>query len=222
MKVFGTDYDGVIINVEPQKAQAFGDLLNKRWGVNKGDASKFWLETGGKSRRSKFDHFYNLRFGRKLSEDDYITIESEYSHKLRTEFYPTLTLLPGTLDLLQYARTHFDYMFVSSGVPMQEIEYLANLNGVARYFDKILGTNEKYPSKEKHFQEIMLAQKPDMLVFVADGAEDMKVAREFGAIAIGVNTNRPKEELTAAGANYTCNVVDVVPVISDLIGKRQK
>lgn len=216
MKVFGTDYDGVIINIEPQKAEAFGELLNKEWKVNKGDASKFWLETGGKSRRNKFDHFYNLRFGRKLSEDDYITIEAKYSNKLRTDFYPNLKLLPGALELLQYAHSHFDYMFVSSGVPMQEIEYLVNLNGVAGYFDKILGTNEKYPSKEEHFQEIMSAQKPDILVFVADGTEDMGVAKKYGAIPVGVLTNHSKEELVSAGAKYTCDIAGVIPLIQNL------
>lgn len=50
MKAFGTDYDGIIINIEPQKAQAFREILNKHWEVIINEASDFWLATGGTSR----------------------------------------------------------------------------------------------------------------------------------------------------------------------------
>lgn len=217
MKVFGTDYDGVVINIEPQKAEAFGALLHEKWNVNKEEAAKFWIGTGGKSRRSKFDHFYEKQFGKKLQDEDYKVIESRYGNILKTEFYPKLKLLPGASDLLQYARSHFDYTFVSSGVPMLEIEYLVDLNGLTKYFDKILGTNEKYPSKREHFQEILSTQKPDNLIFIADGTEDMKVAKEFGAITIGIPTNHSEGELSNAGARYTCDLSQAVPIIQKLL-----
>lgn len=217
MKVFGTDYDGVIINIEPKKAEAFGALLHEEWNINKENAAKFWIDTGGKSRKYKFDYFYEKQFGKKLQDKDYKIIESKYSNILKTEFYPKLKLLPGASTLLQYARSHFDYTFVSSGVPMQEIKRLVNLNGVTKYFDKILGTNEKYPSKREHFQEIVSIKKPSKLVFVADGTEDMRVAKEFGVIAIGILTNHSEKELLDAGAQYTCNLSQVVPTIQALI-----
>ena len=62
MKIFGTDYDGVIINIEPQKAEVFGNLLNKKWQINKNEASNFWILKGGTPRKYKFDYFYQSRF----------------------------------------------------------------------------------------------------------------------------------------------------------------
>ena len=216
MRVFGTDYDGVIINIEPQKARAFGVLLNKHWGVNKDEAAQFWIETGGKPRRYKFEYFYNKQFKEKLNDEKYQKIEKEYSHLLKDKFYPSLKLLPHALQILQYARSHYDFLFVSSGVPMQEIQYLVKINGVSEYFNLILGTDKTYSSKREHFQKIITDQNPDLIVYIADGLEDMRIAKEFKAISIGTPTNHSKKELLDAGAVHVCNLSGVIPLLKRL------
>jgi len=216
MKIFNTDYDGVIINIEPQKAEAFGALLNKHWGINKDEAARFWVETGGSSRRYKFDYFYKQRFQKELNDEKYQIIESEYSHLLKDEFYPRLQLLPHAKEILQYARSHYDFLFVSSGVPMEEIKYLVKLNGLSEYFNLVLGTDKTYDSKEKHFQKIIAEQKPDLLVYIADGLEDMKVAKDFKTVSIGVPTNHSEKELFEAGASHVCELNEVVPLLEKL------
>lgn len=209
MKVFGTDFDGIIINVEPQKARAFGSLLHKEWNVNQEEATNFWARSGGTSRRSKFDYFHLKQFNEQLSGGEYKKIESKFSNTLKNNFYPKISILPHALDLLKYARDRFDLMFVSSGAPMLEIQYLVNLTQVLQYFDFILGTNERYLSKEDHFRQIIENKKPDLTVFVADGLEDMKVAKKFNSIGVGVPINRSRKELLAAGATYVCNLSEV-------------
>lgn len=221
MKIFGTDYDGVIINIEPQKAEAFGTILNKAWNICKEEAAKFWIATGGTSRRYKFDYFYAKQFGKQLKDEDYKTIEQEYSNVLKTQFYPTVALVPHALELLQFARSQFDYTFVSSGIPMEETRYLVNLNGISEYFDIVLGTNAIYTSKRDHFQEVIAKQKPDLFVFMADGLEDMKVAKEFSVISIGIPTNHSEEELCGAGATKVCTLSESIEFIRKLI-KDQK
>ena len=210
MRAFGTDYDGVIINIEPQKAQAFAETLNKYWRTDIKEASDFWLKKGGTSRRYKFDYFYYKVYKQQLPEEDYKVIEQEYSQLLKTKFYPQVTILPGARELLEYARAHFEFMFVSSGVPMEEINYLVNLNGVSQYFDLVLGTNQIYTSKREHFKKIIEEKRPDNIVFIADSPEDMKVTKEFSdTIALGVLTNHSEEELKNAGADF---------IATDLIG----
>lgn len=217
MRAFGTDFDGVIINVETQKAQAFGSLLNKAWNLDKKEAVNFWANSGGTSRRYKFDYLYMKQFNKKLVDHIYKKVESEFSRTLKNNFYPKAALLPGALELLQYARNHFDFMFVSSGVPMLEIQYLTNLTKVSEYFDFILGTNEKYISKEDHFKEIIENKKPDLTVFVADGIEDMRVAKKFDLISIGIPTNNSRDDLFDAGATYICNLSEVCSLIEEKI-----
>lgn len=212
-KGFGFDYDGTIVNIEPQKAKVFGNLVGSAWGADEQEASKYWLETGGASRRSKFDYFYTHRFGKDLSEEEYREIEEKFSLILKKDYYPNLKLLPGALEVLKFVRSHFDFVFVSSGVPTKEIRYLVRLNGVGTYFDLILGTDEKYPSKREHFRKIIEGKTPDLLIYMADGLEDMRVGKEFGAYTIGIPTNHPRLYLRKAGADYICNLNESIEVI---------
>lgn len=215
MKVFGTDYDGVIINIEPQKAGTFGTLLEQEWGINKKQAEKFWIEKGGTSRKYKFDYFYEKKFGKKLKDPEYKKIEEKFSKVLRIEFYPKLKLLPGALELLGFAQSSFDYLFVSSGIPTEELQYLINLNNLSSYFDLIMGTGDKYNSKKDHFKHLINEQKPELIVYVSDGLEDMKIAKEFNAFSIGIPVNHSKKELINAGANKVCGLSDVVALIKN-------
>src|SRR3989344_2300397 len=221
MKIFGTDYDGVIINIEPQKASAFGELLYREWGVDKDEASRLWMEKGGTSRRYKFDHFYENHSGKKLADETYEVIESEYSNLLKSKYYSQVKLLDGALELLKFARTNFNFTFISSGIPTEEIKYLANLNGVSHNFDLILGTGGRNSSKADHFRQIIQERKPNLTIFVADSPADMKIAKEFGAIPIGVLTNHSREELLNAGASVTCDLNNVISVIKNYIKLRR-
>jgi phosphoglycolate phosphatase-like HAD superfamily hydrolase len=213
MKVFGTDYDGIIINIEPQKAKIFESIIRKYWKVGENEAENFWLKTGGTSRRSKFDYFYNKQFDKQLSEVEYLKIESEFSELLKNKFYPNLFLLPGALELLKFARANFDHTFISSGVPMEEIKFLAEMNNVSEYFDLILGTNNEFPSKTEHFKKVVSQWSPDKIIFIADSPEDMRIAKNANAIPIGILTNHTEQELINAGVSATCNLQNAIPAI---------
>lgn len=213
MKVFGTDYDGVIINIEPQKAKAFGALVYKKWGIKEGEALEYWLANGGNSRKFIFQSIFKKNFGRNLADPEYKKIEKVYNQILKTRFYPTVKLLPGALELLQYVRSHFDYTFVSSGIPEGEIQYLVNLNKLGDYFDSVFGTSKEYPTKREHFKKIIEEQEPKTIVWVADSQEDMRIGRQFGAVCIGVLTNHSKTELLNSGAKHAVKLNEVINII---------
>ncbi len=214
MKIFGTDFDGVIINIEPQKAIAFGELFEKEWGLDKNEVEEYWMATGGGARRVKFDFFYHKRFGKNLNDEDYLAIESKFSNLLKTQYYPKVQLLPGALELLKFVKENLDFRFVSSGVPMEEINYLIKMLNLSEYFDLVLGTNRLFKSKVDHFQKITNEKHPDLIIFAGDAAQDMKVAKQFRAKTIGILTNCSKEELEKAGADTTCvSPLEAIPSI---------
>ena len=221
MKIFGFDYDGTIINIEPQKANAFGELISKYWGADKKEAADFWINGGGTSRRYKFDYYYEKKYGKKLQDKIYNKIESEYSTLLKQTYYPKVKLLPHALDILKFVRSQFDFIFVSSGVPLKEIRYLVQLNGLSDYFDLVLGTSNKYLSKRNHFREILNTKKPSLLIFMGDSAEDIKVARSYKAITIGLPTNQPKKVLKNAGTNFVCSLKESKSVIKKLLANQE-
>ncbi len=217
MKVFGTDYDGVMINIEPRKAAAFGALASKRWRVDEKTAEDFWFHGDVSGRRNIFNGVFMERYGERLKDEEYALIENEFSTLLKNEYYPSVKLLPGALDMIKFAKSNFDRTFISSGVPMDEINYLVGLNGVADYFDLILGTNEQFPTKNIHFNEIRTRWAPQELFFIADGLSDMKIARAWGAIPIGISTNHSKEELVDAGAAAVCPLSNVITAMSQFL-----
>lgn len=218
MKIFGTDHDGIIINIEPRKAVAFGELINKEWGVDIHEGFSRWMYELGTSRRSKFDYFYEKQFTKNLTDKEYKPIEKKFSHLLKTEFYPNVRMLPGALDLIKFIHKKFDFTFVSSGVPMEEIKYLVKLEKLSKYYDLVIGTDKKNNSKRDHFRKIMLDYKPDLFVFIADGLEDMKVCKEFGVFSIGVSTNHTEAELLEAGATRVCSdLFEALSTIKSLV-----
>lgn len=215
--VFGFDYDGTIINIEPQKANAFGEILNQYWGIDRQGAAKYWIEGGGTSRRFKFDYFYKQQYGRDLADDDYHNIEQVFSRTLRTKYYPKVQLLPHALETLEFVRERFGYLFVSSGVPMEEIKYLVKLNGVLSFFDIVLGTDDKFRSKRDHFNLVIKTQQPQLMFYLGDGLEDMRVAKEYDIVSIGLPTNSSRQSLLEAGAEYVCETHDVNQLISKIL-----
>ena len=220
MKVFGTDYDGVIINIEQEKASILSEILNKHWNTNKKDVYDFWFKNQGTSRRYKFDYFYEKMFGRKLSDNLYEEIESEFSKYLKDELYPNLKLMPGAIDLLEYVKSNYDFSFVSTGIPTNEAKHLIETNGLSKYFDLILGTGLGYKSKDRHeskrshLQKVISQKKPDTIVYIADGLEDMKIAKEFSVRSMGVTSNHSKQELLDSGA---CEIADDLYQVVSLI-----
>lgn len=219
MKVFGTDYDGVMINIEPQKAAAFGVLVSRRWGIAQRAAADFWFHGNVSGRRNIFNGVYKGKFGKELADKEYESVEKEFSALLKNEFYPLAALLPGALDLIKFAKANFDHTFISSGVPMEEIKYLTKLNGVADYFDLVLGTNKQFPTKYAHFAEIRKKWSPSKLLFVADGLTDMKISKENGAVPIGLPTNHSKQELLNAGAAVVIPLPEAIAAISRLLDR---
>ena len=217
MKVCGLDYDGTIINIEPQKARVFGEIAQKYWDVDKQEAANYWIEKGGTSRRHKFDYFYKKQFNKNLSNSAYKEVEQEFSSILKNNYYPKVKLLPGVLKTIQFIRANFDFVFITSGITMEEIRYLVKLNSLSAYFDLVLGTNERYLSKRDHFKEVIEHTEPELMVFIADGLEDMRIAKEFNIICIGIPTNHSSHKLEEAGATYVCELGEVKLIIKKLL-----
>lgn len=219
-KVIGFDFDGTIIDIEEQKSKAFGVILNQHWGADIEEAAQYWIDTGGKSRRSKFDYFFSKKYGENLTDKEYKKIESEFSNRLKNEFYPKVKFIRGALKLLEFCKKNFDIIFCSSGVPHDEIKYLIKLKEVERYFDRIYGTNEKFKSKEDHFKEIINEFNPKLFIFVGDGFEDMRVGRKYGAITIGVPSHQTKERLLEVGTQYVLPINKINSELKNILKKK--
>jgi phosphoglycolate phosphatase-like HAD superfamily hydrolase len=218
MKIIGYDFDGVFVNIEQEKAALFGRILHEHWRVDAKTAIKVWFANLGTSRRHKFDLLYRKKFHKDLPNEVYEEIEYEFSSLLMKDYYPSARLVHETAEAARDLNSSFDLSFISSGIPHAELNYLTARFKLDTCFSRILGTNESFRSKADHFEVITEASEPSLGLFIADGLEDMRIARQFGFVAIGLPTNHTPEELREAGADVICELPALKQEIQRRIG----
>lgn len=219
IKVVAFDFDGTIVNIEKEKSAIFGEFVEKYWRGDKNEAAKFYFDITGPARKVKFDFYYRKLFNKSLANDEYSRVEGKFSTRLRNELYLNLKSLPGAVDLLKFCRTHFDKVYVTSGVPQKEINHLVKKINATKYFDRVFGTDTRYPSKLAMFEEIDHEDKPAIMFFVTDSELDLKTAREMGIISIGVPTNRSAKKLKSAGANFVAELKKCPEIMEKVINE---
>lgn len=219
MKIIGFDFDGVFINIEDEKAKLFGEILYKHWGINSDLARKVWVMNLGTSRRYKFDCIYREYYKSKLKDEQYQEIESEFSEILLKEYYPQVTLIKDSVENARYFKDKFDLSFISSGVTDKELQFLVTRYGLTPYFDYVFGTNQKYKSKNEHFAELSKNNNIDFGIFIGDGLEDMRIAKQFNFIAVGLPVNHGAHALFEAGADSVCTYAQLSSELENLIAE---
>ncbi len=213
------DFDGTIINAEKEKANIFGEIVKKYWKGDKKAAAKFYFDIAGPARKFKFDFYYRKLFNKPLSNKDYQLIEQDFSSQLIREIYPDVKPVPGGINLLKYVHNHFNKVYICSAVPVEEISYLIEKLKLTKYFDRIMGTEARYPTKLTMFEEIIAENSPALTFYVADGTLDMRMAKEIGIVSIGVPSNKSAEELKSAGADYVTSIEKCPEVLETAINK---
>ncbi|MBT4682851.1 MAG: HAD family hydrolase [Chloroflexi bacterium] len=204
MKIIGFDFDGVFINIENEKAKLFGDVVHKYWDIDPIIASKLWLDKLGTSRKYKFDVLFWKKNHKELDEENYYEIEKIFSSILIKDYYPSADIINETFEVARDMNGKFDLTFISSGVPNLELNVLATNLELNMHFDFVLGTDEKFRSKRDHFQMISQENSCSLMIFIGDGLEDMRIAKEFNFIAIGLPANHSPQKLLDAGADFIC------------------
>jgi phosphoglycolate phosphatase-like HAD superfamily hydrolase len=217
MKIIGFDFDGVFINIENEKAKLFGDILHKYWGTDSLLASRLWLVNLGTSRRHKFDLIYQDKYHKDLQEDVYQVVEQEFSNTLTTDYYPKVQLVNETFETVRDLNDKFGLSFISSGIPHVELNAIASRFKLDEYFDLILGTSQNFRSKVDHFHLITRDNLPSMGIFIGDGLEDMRIAKQFKFTAIGLPVNHDAEELREAGADIICELPKLKQEVSRIL-----
>lgn len=220
MKILGFDFDGVFINIEAEKAILFGEVINKYWGINSEVSQKVWIKNLGTSRRYKFDCMYRKYHKKRLSNEQYKEIESEFSEILLKEYYPQAKLIPEAIETASYIQSIFDLTFLSSGISFNEIQFLSSSFQLDAYFDLIFGTNHQYKSKEDHFTEIEGKNQKKIGIFIGDGLEDMRIAKKFDYFAIGLPVNHNPQDLINAGADIICDYNKLLNAINKILSDK--
>lgn len=200
------DVDGTIFDRMPFYTEVFADIC-VRYGVVKDLARKIYIATAG-------DVIF-LQF-QKVFEHAGLTSTPEIIQQCGQDFWTgakaaPVVLFPKARETLQKIYEMGLTLFASSGSRTDELTKLFKENGLPP-FELVLGS-EELPKGDRHIHafakrmNLSVQEFSHSAVFIGDGPSDMRLAKKFGILGIGVTTTTTREVLLEAGANETISLL---------------
>ena len=189
IKVIVFDFDGVLVDSNNMKKEAFFELFsgNKRvQAVANGVLNAFWQKTRyealreifhklgeGTSRTAQLVATYNERYND-------IVIDKIKSMGLIGDVYQTLDALSG-----KYA------LYINSATPTDALLRTVNALGIENFFKGIYGVSgfaSILDTKKLNLEKIMKGEEVNgnEILFVGDGEADLAAAKAYGCEFIGI------------------------------------
>lgn len=170
------DFDGVLIESAEIKTEAFEQLFFS-FSDKVHEIVEYHKKNMGISRYVKFRYFYENILGMELSRDEEMELGDKFS-QIVLEKILKAPLVDGVLDFLDKYHKKFP-LFIASGTPVDELQYIVGERGISRYFKEIHGTPRKKPEIVRYILSRYSLSALEV-IFVGDAESDLKAARETG------------------------------------------
>ena len=197
------DFDGVIVESNTIKTEAFRDLFaNEREHVDAIVA--LHRRHAGVSRLVKFDMIYRAILRRPLAADERDELGVRFQ-RMVMEKVVACPMVPGALELLQSLAGCVP-MAVVSGTPEGELREIVMRRGLEKFFFSISGT----PRTKREIVSALLKDngwRADRVLMVGDAIEDLNGAQANGVPFVG---RVPKSDANPFPAD--------IPAVEDLSG----
>lgn len=178
IKSFNTyvfDCDGVLLDSNRVKTDAFYNAVLSYGEAAAQAFADYHKANGGISRQKKFEYFFlNILNHAVLPQEKYQTALDEYS-KLTAEGLVSCEVLPGVLEFLTSLPSQAKKYVVSGGA-QDEVRWVLEAKGLAKFFDGIYGNPIDKLTLVKNL-ELKDSDYPG--VFFGDARYDHEVARNF-------------------------------------------
>lgn len=174
------DFDGVLVQSAEIKTEAFGQLFSS-FSDKVHEIVEYHKRNMGISRYVKFRYFYENILGKELSHDEEMELGEKFS-QIVLEKILKAPFVGGALDFLDKYHKKIP-LFIASGTPDDELQYIVEERGISRYFKEIHGTPRKKP---EIIIDILSHYSLNTLevVFVGDAESDLRAAEEAGVCFI--------------------------------------
>lgn len=176
-EVFIFDCDGVILDSNELKSEAFAYALS---GEDKSDVEKlikYHKDNGGISRYKKFEYFYSEICPSSQKDLKVNKALEAFAQKVSKEML-RVDLIPGVLDFLKKMTSLNKKIFINSGSDETELNEIFESRNLAVYFDRILGSP---CNKLQNIERISEFHKQeDRAIFFGDSISDFKASQKFG------------------------------------------
>jgi HAD superfamily hydrolase (TIGR01549 family) len=168
------DCDGVLLDVNLLKCEAFGKAVEGYSCDIVGDFVNYCKKTFGVSRYVKFKEFLSDFAREPFQEDKYNILLNSYA-KYCKEIYEYADITHYSKELLSELSNQNKKLYVASGSDEKELNEVFFDRNLSQYFNGIYGS----PKTKLECTSIILKNSLDKkAVFIGDALSDMKTAKE--------------------------------------------
>ncbi|NQT71159.1 MAG: HAD family hydrolase [Chloroflexi bacterium] len=187
IKTIVLDFDGVIVESEEIKNQAFKDLFND-YPQHLDQIMNYHLTHKTTSRYEKFEYIVTHILRETYDEAKATDIDSRFSPLIRQRIIEC-PYVPGAEDFLSYFSSKLP-LYLVSATPQGELENIIGARKIAQYFKKIYGNPWQ---KTDAIQKIMREEEitPEAVVYIGDTKNDLRVAEQLGVVFLGRVNQQP-------------------------------
>lgn len=177
------DFDGVIVDSNPIKADAFVTLFRDYDDKIVTEIVAYHRQHGGISRVEKIQYAHKYLIQKPLTVEELARWATRYSD-LVVDKVINVEWIAGAKDFLDSKQGALP-IFVISGTPDDELKHIIEHRKMSGYFQEVLGSPIRKPV---HIRNLLSEYRliPEHCVFVGDALTDYNGARETGLHFIGI------------------------------------
>jgi phosphoglycolate phosphatase-like HAD superfamily hydrolase len=205
------DCDGVLLDVNLLKCEAFGKAVEDYPSAIIEDFVNYCKKTFGISRYVKFKAFLSDFAKEDFDENKYNNLLRNYA-AICKEIYCIADITPSCEKLLFKLINDNKNLYVASGSDEEELNEAFNKRNLNNYFKKIYGS----PKTKLECTSVILKYNINKrIVFIGDAISDMKTAKEYNIDFIYMSKytvqSEKQDKLCREGA------IKVIDTLEDLI-----
>lgn len=200
------DMDGTLVDSMPSHAAAFGEVLNRRYGISAGDASEIYVKTSGMP--------VEVQFNMVLESKDLPRVEN--TADMEQEFWSLVLakdpiVYPDVPPALEKLSKKGCSLYIISGSAPFVVEEKMKRCGLDKFFNLMLGSDTRIPGMTKGPGHLVIIQRKSGLsdeefcnssAIVGDAEHDMMVAKQAGVLGVARSLPGTEATLQNAGADY--------------------
>jgi len=180
LRVIVLDFDGVVVESNNIKHQAFSELFSA-FPDHHGEIMSYHLSHNAVNRYDKFRYIIENILKQNYDQNLVEKWASRFSELTRDKIVNCL-YVAGAMEFLNYFFDKYP-VYLASATPVEELKIILKRRGILHYFKEIYGAPMQ---KREMFDDIMKkeAVKPDEILYIGDSREDYEVGKGSGCIFI--------------------------------------
>lgn len=191
IKVIFFDFDGVILDSMPIRDYGFRKIFEGYPIELVEKLISYHQLNGGLSRFHKIKYFYNELLKKDISDERIVEYANSFSKIMKEQLTNKKYLISQTVNFIEKNYKHYN-LHIVSGSEQNELRYLCEKLGIAKYFITIEGSPTPKNDLVKNRLEIE-NYNLDEVILIGDSINDYEAANINGLKFFGFNNNELKE-----------------------------